>query len=411
VGGARQCLIFFGASRRTMKILVVSNIYPPHHLGGYELGCRDIVENLRVRGHAVQVLTSSFRNGDIETPPGEKGITRSLRFVFASGDPPHDKRAECRKLADAVKQFQPEVVYFSNQSGLCHWLPVTARRLGRRTAFFLSDPTFVSWRVGAWLARAAQKNSLVRKLFGETFLVQGWSVVKNQTCHFASDFLRNVALKNRFVAAGKDSVVTHWGIELSQFTAPVRARWPIRRLLYVGRLSPQKGVHTALAALKRLAEDSELSGLTLSLAGGGPDLEYGKKMRELAAQPGLAGRVHFLGERPRSELARIYAEHDALIFPSEWDEPFAITPLEAMASGLAVVGTTTGGSGELFRNRETAMTFAAGHAADCARAIRELCADRELFQKISRHAQREVRAKHTLDAMVDKIERSLLELI
>jgi len=136
-----------------------------------------------------------------------------------------------------------------------------------------------------------------------------------------------------------------------------------------------------------------------------------KKLWALPAKLGVEGRVRFLGKVPRTDLSQVYAEHDALIFPSEWDEPFAITPLEAMASGLAVVGTTTGGSGELFRNRETAMTFRAGDATDCARAIQELCADRELFQKITGNAQREVREKHTLDAMVDKIERSLSELI
>ena len=80
------------------------------------------------------------------------------------------------------------------------------------------------------------------------------------------------------------------------------------------------------------------------------------------------------------------------------------------ASGLAVVGTMTGGSGELFRNRETVLTFRAGDAADCARALRELCANRELFEKISTDGQREVREKLTLDVMVDKIEASLQKL-
>ena len=390
-----------------MKILVVTNLYPPHHLGGYELGCRDIVEKLRAHGHAVQVLTSSVRNGDIKTPPDETGVERSLQFPSGS---PADKRAECRKLATLLKRFSPDVVYFSNQSGLCQWLPVTARWHGHRTAFFLSDTSFVSWRVGAWLSRAAQKNPLVRALFGKTFLVRGWPVVQNQPCHFASEFLRDVAVKNGIRIAEKSSAVTHWGIDPAQFTPAPRARWPIRRLLYVGRLSPQKGVHTALAALGLLAGANEFSDLTLTLAGGGPDLEYGGKMRELAAQGGLTGRVHFLGELPRAELPRVYAEHDVLVFPSEWDEPFAITPLEAMACGLAIVGTTTGGSGELFRNRETAMAFRAGDAADCARAIRELCGDRGLFEKISRNAQSEVREKHTLDAMVDRIEASLQRL-
>jgi len=134
-------------------------------------------------------------------------------------------------------------------------------------------------------------------------------------------------------------------------------------------------------------------------------------MQALPAQLGIADRVRFLGELPRVDLPRIYAEHDVLIFPSEWDEPFAITPLEAMASGLAVIGTTTGGSGELFRNHETAMTFRAGDAADCARAIRELCSDRALHEKICRNAQREVREKYTLDAMVDAVEKSLRQII
>ena len=391
-----------------MKLLVVTNLYPPHHLGGYELGCRDIVEKLRARGHVVQVLTSSFRNGDIRTPPDEAGVERSLQF---SSSPQVDKRVECRKLANLLKQFSPDVVYFSNQAGLCQWLPVVARWRGFRTAFFLSDTSFVSWRVGAWLSSAAKKNPFVHSLFGKTFLVLGWPVIQDQSCHFASEFLRGVAAKNRIPIANQNSCVAHWGIELSQFSLTERERWPVRRLLYVGRLSPQKGVHTALAALKLLAAADEFAGLTLTLAGGGPDLEYGNKVREWTVQAGLTGRVRFLGEIPRTELPRIYAEHDALIFPSEWDEPFAITPLEAMASGLAVVATTTGGSGELFRNHETALTFAAGDAADCARALRELCADRELFGKISHNAQCAVREKHTLDAMVSRIEGSLQTII
>ena len=60
-----------------MKILVVSNLYPPQHVGGYELGCRDVVEKLRARGHNVRVLTSTFRNGKTSE------ITHSGLGVFA----------------------------------------------------------------------------------------------------------------------------------------------------------------------------------------------------------------------------------------------------------------------------------------------------------------------------------------
>ena len=417
-----------------MKILVVTNLYPPHHIGGYELGCRDVVEKLRARDHAVRVLTSAFRHDD--RPLVETDVERSLQFAAAGPSP--DQRAECGKLTNAMRRFSPDVVYFWNQFGLCRWLPVAARWHGCRAAFFLSDTNFVSWRVGAWVARFAGKNhdpltpalspsdgervagrpgeghgmvsKLVQFLFGKTFLVRGWPVIQNQPCHFASEFLRDLAQKNGIRIAKRNSLVAHWGIDLSQFAVAPRECWPARRLLYVGQMIPQKGVHTAIAAFAVLAQETGFETLTFTLAGNGMHPEYGKKLRALPAELGVPGRVQFLGRVPRAELARVYAEHDVLVFPSEWDEPFAITPLEAMASGLAVVGTTTGGSGELFRDRETAMTFRAGDAADGARAIRELCGDRELFETIRRNGQREVREKHTLDAMVDKIEESLKKL-
>jgi len=388
-----------------MKILVVTDLYPPHYVGGYEIGCRDVVEKLRDRGHAVRVLTSSFRQPKIETSAVEPEIERVLQFNSRLTDPPHDKRAECAKLLQTVKEFSPDLVYFWNQAGLTLWLPLAVYWHGCRTAFFLSDTNFVSWRIGAWLAGAAQKYAFIRILFGNSFLVRGWPVIQDHSCHFASEFLRQIAVNNGIAIAPRDAVVAHWGIEPAEFKVTPRQRWPVKRLLYVGQMIPEKGVHTAIAALARLA--GEFPELTLSLAGGSLQPDYEEKMRALAGQSGLADRVHFLGKVPRAELSRVYAEHDVLVFPSEWPEAFAITPLEAIASGLAIVGTTTGGSGELLRNRETAMTFQAGDAADCARAIRELSTDRELFEKICRQAQQAVRARHTLDAMVDKIESSL----
>jgi glycogen(starch) synthase len=394
-----------------VKVLVVSDVYPPHHLGGYELGCRDVVEMLRSRRHEVFVLTSTFRNGKIENPTGENNIERSLQYNTSPADPPHDKWAECRILSRAIKRFQPEVVYFWNQTGLCYWLPMVAWWEGCSQAFFLSDTSFVSWRVAAWLGGVARTNVFVRAVLGKTFLVRGKPVVENQVCHFASEFLRTVAAKHNIRLAPKDSLVAHWGVEQSQFTVAPRARWPVKRLLYVGQMIQQKGVHTAIRAMAILAGEKEFAGLTLTLVGGAYLPDYEKSLRELTVQLGLGERVIFRGKRPRTELSQIYAEHDVLVFPSEWDEPFAITPLEGIASGLAVVGTTTGGSGELFRNRETAMTFRAGEAEDCARAIRELCADNPLFETIRGNALRIVRERHTLEAMVNAIEKSLLKTV
>jgi glycosyltransferase involved in cell wall biosynthesis len=291
-----------------------------------------------------------------------------------------------------------------------------ARWFGYRRAYFLSDTNFVSWRVGAFLARCAPPTSQsawargLRVIFGETFLFEGWPVMHRQSCHFASRFLQAWAGRAGIDPAPETSVVAHWGIDPAQFTRDPRPRWPVRRLLYVGQLIPQKGVHTLVGAFGLLAKEPGFAELSLTIVGGGLHPEYEQTLRALPGQLGIAGRVHFLGKVSRADLPQVYAEHDVLIFPSEWDEPFAITPLEAMASGLAVVGTTTGGSGELFVERETALTFSAGDAADCARALRELCANQELHGRISRNARADVCAHYVLERMVTTIEEALQKL-
>jgi len=396
-----------------MKILVVTNIYPPHFIGGYELGCRDVVEGLRARGHKVRVLTGDFRNATLTTDPEpESEVDRTLRYRSQGGGNMRSHFAECRKFNATLNEFSPDLVYFWSQSGICRWLPLVARWRSRQAAFFLSDTSFVSWRVGAWLAGAARRNSLVRRLFGMTFLVQGWPVVRDQPCHFASEFLRKTAVEADTGFDAQKSMVAHWGIDPTLFSpaAPFRDRWPVHRLLFVGQVSRIKGIHTVIAALGELAKQG-LNNLRLTVVGGEGPSDYGNELRALTLGLGLSEQIEFRGKIARSMLPQVYQEHDLLVLPSEWDEPFAIVPLEAMASGLAVVGTTTGGSGELLRNHETAFTFQSGDKADCARAIAEACRDDALFETVRARGQREVLQKHTLTGMVDILEAALRKLV
>ena len=393
-----------------MKILVVTNLYPPDHVGGYELGCQDVVLKLRTRGHEVHVLAGS--QGGSGAAGNSEGVERTLRIEW--GRHTASKREECRKLGDAVTKHQPDVIYFWNQAGLSYWLALYARwSLRRKTAFFLSDTNFVTWRVAAFLARRASgKGKFARMLnvvFARTILLGGYPIIGGQTCHFASRFLKEWAEKQGIRVAA-NSIIAHWGIEQRLFAAEPRERWPVGRLLYAGQIIPEKGVHTAISALGLLAQEPGMELLSLDIAGGCQYPDYEKKLRDLARTAGVAERVRFLGRVQREQIAAVYREHDVLVFPSEWLEPFAITPLEAITAGMAVAATNTGGSGELLRDGETAAVFEAGNAQACADAIRRLATNRELFEKVRANAAREVAAYHTLDGMVDLIEGSLVEL-
>ena len=59
-----------------MRILIITNLYPPQYLGGYELLCYQVAEYLMAQGHQVEVLTSDFMSeGELE-----KGVSRSLKI-------------------------------------------------------------------------------------------------------------------------------------------------------------------------------------------------------------------------------------------------------------------------------------------------------------------------------------------
>lgn len=117
-------------------------------------------------------------------------------------------------------------------------------------------------------------------------------------------------------------------------------------LLQLGRMVPRKGVDNVIRALGRLRADERK--VRLVVVGGNSDQpdpsltpEIGR-LQEIALKEGIAHRVQFVGRKDRQILPFYYAAAD-LFITTPWYEPFGITPLEAMACGIPVVGSRTGG--------------------------------------------------------------------
>jgi hypothetical protein len=91
-----------------------------------------------------------------------------------------------------------------------------------------------------------------------------------------------------------------------------------------------------------------------------------------------------------------------LIFPSEWDEPFGLVPVEAMACGTPVAATGVGGSGEFLRDGYNSVLFPAGDSSKLAAAVRRLECDAALRERVIRGGRR---TAEQLD--VDKLADSL----
>ena len=122
---------------------------------------------------------------------------------------------------------------------------------------------------------------------------------------------------------------------------------------------------------------------------------------------GLESNVRFAGFVSHENLPCFYQEHDILLFPSIWDEPFSITLLEGMSSGLAVVGTATGGSLEILENDVNALVFPKEDAKACSTQILRFMAAPELYERIRGNGRCTVEERFRFEDMIDKIEDSL----
>jgi glycosyltransferase involved in cell wall biosynthesis len=182
------------------------------------------------------------------------------------------------------------------------------------------------------------------------------------------------------------------------------------KLLYAGQLVQHKGVHTAIEAMALLVKERRMDQLTLTLVGSGHP-GYEAFLRRLVERERLHDYVDFHGAVSKDKMPAILAQFDVLIFPSIYEEPLARITQEAMASGLVVIGTTTGGTKEILRHGETGLTFAPEDAAALAEQVARLTTDPDLSCRLAQAGRQTVLENFTLDRMAEEIEAYLLNCL
>ena len=264
-----------------------------------------------------------------------------------------------RGLGRRLRDFRPDIVHIDEEPyNAAAWQAlIYARRAGAKSLFFSWQninrryPPPFSWGE-KWLLRRVDFGLAGTQSAAQVWRDKGYS--------------------------GPLAVIPQFGTDPDLF-APPPTPGPARPFTigYVGRLVEEKGLHLLLEAAARLPGDWRLS-----LLGGGPLLD---NLRQTATRSGIGDRVSFGGLVNSVEMPARYHDFDALALPSltrsNWKEQFGRVLVEAMASGVPVVGSDSGAIPGVIG--DAGLVVPEGDVESLAAALARLQADSELRARLS----------------------------
>jgi glycogen synthase len=397
-----------------MRILLLSNRFPPNVCGGAEIAAGDMALALRRRGHTITVLTSRDRSSSNGHEPW---ISRTLREVVdARGDGNGFQRSQvgravafyrqahspssARKVRDAVARLKPELLYIWDVSGIGLVSVLRALRdvqvpivfqLGSYWWQYINSP-----QTRFSTVRAARLKKLI---IGEvpalrfTTLIATSEVVKQEYVRVGCPGDRIEVIDNAIDARFLGS----------RQAQPRTGDRPV--LMYAGRLCPEKGVMVALQAIE-LMVSHQARDVLFEVYGSG-DPRYHEQLRAFVRTHGLGRTVAFKGLVPREELIRAYDRADVVLVPSLWEEPFGLVAVEAMARAVLVVASDVGALRGVIGDGLNGRLVTAGDAEALAFAVSRLLDDPDERRRLGDAGRRAVLERFTLDMCTQRVERHL----
>ena len=406
-----------------MRILTVTNWYPPHHRGGYEINCADVMTRMAARGHQVEVLCSDERLPGVSDDSSASGasipVHRALRLYWrddAPWKPPvrerlRIERANQASLTRVLDSLEPDIVSVWHMGVMSLSLLATIGHRDLAVVYAICDswPTYAlkqdHWsRLFNGSASRRAVGRLCESIVSSPCLLPDLGSLGHAS--FVSSFTRQDVQANSPWTFERNGIIPS-GIDRLNLKRPQGDNSPEPnrpwswKLGYFGRFDPRKGTETLLRGFALLPEES-----SLVMYGRGGEGER-ERLRSIAESLGVGERVSF-GILDSSELGEAYRALDCVVFPSEWPEPFGLVPLEAMECRVPVVATGAGGSADFTIDGVNAVLFPAGDPVGLAEAVRRLANDPALRTRLV-ETGRCTAEGYDVDRMADAYEETFEE--
>lgn len=351
-----------------MKILVLSPVeerVPPPKYGGTELVVYNLVEGLVKKGHEVTLAAS----GDSITSAKLYPLARKALRTRLDGEDENSKL----KLREAFKYI-----------AVARALKVAAKKR------YDIIHNHIGWRIMpfSFLLNIPMVTTLHGPLTDYT--------QKTIYSQFKNANLISISKSQREPAPDLNYVATVYnGIDIEKF--PFNPK-PENYAAFLGRISPEKGIHFAIQAARR-AKIKLLIGAKIDVV----DQEFYQK----EIRPQIRGRqIQYLGELNHEQKVKLLKNARVVINPINWQEPFGLVMAEAMACGTPVVATRRASAPEIVLDGKT------GFLVDPKNPVPEIVASLSKIDQIKREdCRRRVEEKFTTELMVAGYEKAYQKVI
>ncbi len=380
-----------------MRILIISNLFPPYIMGGAEMAAHSLASWLARAGHEVRVLTTAPNRAAEGTETMLPGLTVIRRFfaniyqVYLAGRQPFARRAvwhfndhfrpENERIAgEIIDEFQPEVVNTHDLQGIGYNVlkAIGDRRLP--CVQVLHDFGFICLAMNMFRAG--------RECPYHHFSCQASTAIKRRyfTHIKALSFVSpSAALLERY----RPYLPPHLEASVIPLTldfapAPDRPDHPAHggeeplRLLYVGQVEPWKGIDFLCDVLEPLARQG---GFHLQVVGGG------NLLQSLRARFAGADWITLAGKVAADEVGAYMAASDLLVVPSVWFENAPLVTSQALRLGLPVLASRIGGLPEMIEAGVVGDLVAPGDAAAWTETLKMLRQERGIVARWRKLAQ------------------------
>ncbi len=360
-----------------MRIALLPSAYPPA-VGGVEELSRHLALTLRAGGDEVEIWTGKDRaTGAPEVTRQDGLVVRRFAFALPRAHPAALVQAAGRgtatlsALARAVGRFGPDVLHVQCFAPQGLYATALSRLTGVPLVLTLQGETVMDDH-DVFSTVAVFRRGL-RDALARARAVSGCSAytLADAEARFGLDPAKATVIFNGVVPAGPAPDGRPPG-------------FPSRYVLGLGRVVEKKGFDLLLRAYA--ASGAARGAWNLVLAGDGPARPG---LEALAAELGLAGRVHFPGRLDRDDVRRAMAGAEIFVMPSRL-EPFGIVVLEAWDAGRPVVATDRGGTSEFVTDGEDGLLVDPNDLAALAGALDRLADDPALARRLGRAGRAQV---------------------